>query len=48
MLDECEDECALVPAGEGWAGVKYLFTQGQGEGAGADVVGGGVEGGVGG
>ena len=43
MLDDFEDECALVLAGEGGAGVKNLVMRGEGEGAGAEVVRGGVE-----
>ena len=34
-LDECEDECEFVLAGEGGAGAKYLVVRVKGIGAGA-------------
>ena len=40
-LDECEDDCEFVLAGEGGAGAKYLVMRGEGVGAGAEMAMGG-------
>ena len=41
MLDEFEDDCELVLAGEGGGGVKNLVMRGEGVKTGAEVVRGG-------
>ena len=41
-LDECEDECGLVPVGGGGVGAKNPVVRGEGEGAEAGALGGGA------
>ena len=38
-LDECEDECGLVPVGGGGVGAKNSVVRGEGEGTGAGALG---------
>ena len=41
-LDECEDDCEFVLAGEGGAGAKYLVMRGEGAEMGAEAARGGA------